>query len=428
MAKIRVKQIRDLSLENGIITVGEQTVTPLTTITNQGTGLLSNLVSNGNDIIATYRSYYDIFDQELNLAGVATNGILTNITKSGNTITVTSENISSSLTPNTLTLLSGYTQKANGKIDNINTKKLFDKHFVETDNVIHISDDFVRFGDDKQHVHTYGEKSIINYQNASDSELPTCKTVFETIKDYISVADAMEYKGVLEVTNGDVIVPPTNPELGDVYKVSTRGNFLGELVESGDMVIWNGTDWDIIQGNIDLEAFRSSLFGFVQDSTSRKYAVVTDQNGKMYVHIDPLNLTPQEHFVVNRQDTTVNDPLIQELGWGSAFTVQTRTTTSNGHVTGVETTEFKLPTAPITVEDCVFETMETTFDLPVVPHGAVTITQNGLNLRPSEYVIEGQNVTITPEIEHREGDVYLVYYTKTITDSFDLSYNDDYDI
>ena len=46
---------------------------------------------------------------------------------------------------------------------------------------------------------------------------------------------------------------PNNPKKGDMYMAS--GNFtLGtEQVEAGDMIIWNGSAWKIIQANIDGE-------------------------------------------------------------------------------------------------------------------------------------------------------------------------------
>jgi hypothetical protein len=60
------------------------------------------------------------------LAGTATNGVITNLTKSGHTLTVTSTNISSTKTVTDGNYISGITQAANGQITSITQKALPD--------------------------------------------------------------------------------------------------------------------------------------------------------------------------------------------------------------------------------------------------------------------------------------------------------------
>ena len=76
---------------------------------------------------------------------------------------------------------------------------------------------------------------------------------FSTLESF----DALRYKGALAA---GATLPAANK--GDVYKVTSKGTIAGAKVEVGDMLICNtdGTaantpaNWDIIQGNIDVEA------------------------------------------------------------------------------------------------------------------------------------------------------------------------------
>lgn len=87
------------------------------------------------------------------------------------------------------------------------------------------------------------------------------------LADAISLNDALVYKGIIPVSNtsGNFATNhPSSVNKGWTYKVSTNG-YLGEIkVEPGDMVIFNTTTtattntayFDVIQGNIDLDALR----------------------------------------------------------------------------------------------------------------------------------------------------------------------------
>lgn len=139
MAKIRVAQIKDLSLENGVITIGTgNSITPLAQVNVAETtnSVITALAQSGNNLTATTKTFADIVSGGLVLTpAVAGTGVITSLTKSGNTLTAVYTDNSSDLPATSLAVMSGYTQDANGKITG--TTKSFDAtQFAENGNVI----------------------------------------------------------------------------------------------------------------------------------------------------------------------------------------------------------------------------------------------------------------------------------------------------
>lgn len=60
-------------------------------------------------------------------------------------------------------------------------------------------------------------------------------------------AGALVYKGTV-ASASDL---PASPSLGWVYVATASFTVSSKNVESGDMLIWNGTGWDIVQGNTE---------------------------------------------------------------------------------------------------------------------------------------------------------------------------------
>ena len=60
-------------------------------------------------------------------------------------------------------------------------------------------------------------------------------------------AGALVYKGTV-ASASDL---PASPSVGWVYVATASFTVSSKNVESGDMLIWNGTGWDIVQGNTD---------------------------------------------------------------------------------------------------------------------------------------------------------------------------------
>ena len=82
-------------------------------------------------------------------------------------------------------------------------------------------------------------------------------------------ADYVVYKGTLEHTAS----LPTSPKIGDLYIFSTSGeavNFNDEMVEAGDFVIYDGTKWDIIQKNSNLQNATFDTSGLITLATQNE--------------------------------------------------------------------------------------------------------------------------------------------------------------
>lgn len=66
-----------------------------------------------------------------------------------------------------------------------------------------------------------------------------------TKADIGSLSGAMHFKGTVN-SNSDL--PSSGQTSGDVYIVSTAGTYAGQECEVGDMIIWNGSAWNIVTG------------------------------------------------------------------------------------------------------------------------------------------------------------------------------------
>lgn len=143
MAKIRVAQIKDLSLtttDNGkTITIGDNSIIPLenVAVAEVENSVITALAQSGNNLTATRKTFADIVSGGLVLTpAAAETGVITSLTKSGNTLTAVYTNNNSALTATSLTVMSGYTQDTNGKITATTIKSFNDAQFAETGNVI----------------------------------------------------------------------------------------------------------------------------------------------------------------------------------------------------------------------------------------------------------------------------------------------------
>ena len=88
-------------------------------------------------------------------------------------------------------------------------------------------------------------------------------------------ADYVVYKGTL--THSASL--PSSPKTGDLYIFSSSGtavNFNNQKAESGDFVIYNGSTWDIIQKNLNLETATDSVSGLIQLATQNEVNDGTD--------------------------------------------------------------------------------------------------------------------------------------------------------
>lgn len=84
---------------------------------------------------------------------------------------------------------------------------------------------------------------------------------------------ALQYKGAVAHS----ATAPVDPAKGDLYVFNSAGtatNFGGTVVQSGDFAIYNGSGWDIIQGNI--VSASESVAGIVELATDAETITGTD--------------------------------------------------------------------------------------------------------------------------------------------------------
>lgn len=84
--------------------------------------------------------------------------------------------------------------------------------------------------------------------------------------------DTVNYKGAI-AHNGSV----SNPDVGDMYIFNSAGtatNFGNKVVQIGDFAIYNGTSWDIIEGNV--VSASETTAGIVRLATSAETITGTD--------------------------------------------------------------------------------------------------------------------------------------------------------
>lgn len=88
-----------------------------------------------------------------------------------------------------------------------------------------------------------------------------------------TVAGAMTFKGTVAYNASE----PGSPAIGDTYVFSTAGTNTWEssdVVQQGDSVIWDGTNWKFIQGNVVVAT--TSIAGIVELATDAESSTGTD--------------------------------------------------------------------------------------------------------------------------------------------------------
>lgn len=61
------------------------------------------------------------------------------------------------------------------------------------------------------------------------------------------LSSAIAYKGT--VLNYGAL--PANPKVGDMYNITDKGT----MNKAGDNAVWNGTEWDVLSGTVDLTGY-----------------------------------------------------------------------------------------------------------------------------------------------------------------------------
>lgn len=141
--------------------------------------------------------------------------------------------------------------------------------------------------------------STLQYYNGSD---------WRSV-DQLSV-EAVAYKGSLAYNAAE----PSPKDTGDMYIFSSAGtnSWANAVVQVGDFVIYNGTSWDVIQGNV--VAASESVAGVVELATDAETLTGTDTSRA----ITPANL---EYVRDQRKLVSSYGTTIASLSANSATTV-----------------------------------------------------------------------------------------------------------
>lgn len=173
------------------------------------------------------------------------------------------------------------------------------------------------------------ETSVKAYSDSKNSELEetlnntieNTKTELETTieQKFGELANALVFKGVVN-SNDDL---PSDPKVGDTWKIGTPGVYAGITCQTGDLIIWSDqNEWVVVQANEDGivtnpgESVDENLVIFdgvtgkrIKDSKVSKSSVV-DTIDKAHTHankdkLDTIDKTQSE--ILEYTDTKVSD-------------------------------------------------------------------------------------------------------------------------
>ena len=209
---------------------------------------------------------------------------------------------------------------------------------------------------------TYGQNGASSAVFASGTAALSVYTQSEVdtkISNELKAINAMTFKGTIGTNASDTAIdlPTTNVKIGDVYKLSSNGNYGGQQsCHIGDMFIATGTEgtdgyisgtitWSYIpSGDDDLAQFTLSYNSTTQkiellDNADNAVSTIAAGNDITFGVVSGHNLSIS-HSNVTRTNTN-GTAQSSTVGSNFVFSAITGITTSaTGHITGVETTQF----------------------------------------------------------------------------------------
>lgn len=156
--------------------------------------------------------------------------------------------------------------------------------------------------------------------NTEFNEVPTVNDVYLATTDYVSgclntalsiakdytdeeigkLGSVLEYKGNSTYEN-----LPTENETGDVYNITA--DYAEKEIKAGDNVVWNGSDWDVLSGPVDLSGYYDKtevdekLEGYLPVTTFVEgnvchFEILTPEGGQSCFWVDGLHVSFGAHF------------------------------------------------------------------------------------------------------------------------------------
>ena len=280
---------------------------------------------------------------------------------------------------------------------------------------------------------TYGDtgaSSAVFVSGTAALSVYTKSEVDTKISAELKAINAMTFKGTIGTNVGDVStdLPTSNVSNGDVYKVSSAGDYNNNLqagCKVGDMFIATGTegndgyipanslDWSYIPSGDD----EVITYSFRYNSTSGAIELVNNNGSAVSSITVGTDLTASgsgtsltiSHDTVTRTNTTGT---AQSSTAGSNFTfnvITGITTSSTGHITGVETTA-------ITVND----TSNSISNVSATPgtlagtgsNSKITVSvTDSYSTQSAEIKLHSDSLTLTPDTTNQRTNIDFVWGT-----------------
>ena len=437
MAKIRVAQIKDLSLENGVITIGTgNTITPLTTVaplTETGANkFVSGFTVNGNTIVPTFTavdlSAYSTTEQMNSAISLATTDMATK--------TWVGEQLANYST----------TEQMNSAIS-LATTDMATKTWVNTTLADYVLKSSINTGTLAPTSTTTipSEKTVADYVAAQLATLDTTAytsgngiditnhVVSAVVKtgDQVLSVDANGLKTTIGITYDETnkeikLVGIDGAQIGDAIDATAfikDGMLKSVTLDGTDLVLTWNTDGDPDESGVGGDVVRVPLGSLVDVYTADETYIKLGTDNK-FSHVEVLDA---ETIVGNKTSDLV-------------FSYPKLTVDKAGHVTQVTAQDITIPTATtiasetgagLATEGAVKTYVDSQFSAQATKHihqesttPTINLTstpvntandnfdvyQNGIRLNESEFSVSGTTMTIKPEVPHVEGDKYLVCY------------------
>lgn len=462
MAKIRIEQIKDLSLTNGVITIGTgNTITPLTSVdpATQANSIVTGLSVSGNKLVPTYVTKATFLtdysttaqmnsaigtaignlDSTATIATIAndvvtlkagltqTDGIVANnasaditlakVAKTGAAADISIADAGSLITATTV---EGALAEIAAEIDNL---QAIDPVVttVTAGNGIAVADN----GTANDHAYTISADLTLGYDSTTKKITLTGANggeygeidATDFIKDgMLTNATFDEATNKLTLTwNTDANITTTEIDLTDLVDVYTAGN---------DGVVVSGYSISHKTGSVAANTSKGSVT--TNDGTTISVNVPTVKVDA-YGHVIELTETAASLTLPSSIGTavqTVNgDDYVSAVKTGT--TVALTTNVADGIANAAADTDglataydvktyvdnqISTNNTATAVQQFVQTSESTTVTLTHAPLGVVTVAQNGLTLATDEYSVAGTTLTINPDVAHVAGDVYTVSY------------------
>lgn len=125
-------------------------------------------------------------------------------------------------------------------------------------------------------------------QGTDTTQIATTAFVNTAVSEGIAASDAMRFKGTIGTGGTVTTLPTTDVLIGDTYRVITAGTYDGHVCEIGDLIIAIDTtpEWTVAQTNID---------GAITNITGTSPITVSGSGASRSISLAAQQITPQTY-------------------------------------------------------------------------------------------------------------------------------------